>query len=131
MVCEHKYMNIRPRPNYRAGGATGCLHAGSHELLLLLLLLKLMVSPKRVFQNPFTKLFHKNYNFKIFTISAKLKIKIYVYWEIILIHVSWCILITAWLSCVTCLKVEIWGFGPSDMGLIDNRFPTSEGPNHI
>jgi hypothetical protein len=34
-----------------------------------------MVSPKRVFQNPFTKLFHKNYNFKIFTISTKLKIK--------------------------------------------------------
>jgi hypothetical protein len=23
MVCEHKYMNIRPpHPNYRAGGAT-------------------------------------------------------------------------------------------------------------
>jgi hypothetical protein len=22
MVCEHEYMNIRPTPNYRAGGAT-------------------------------------------------------------------------------------------------------------
>jgi hypothetical protein len=52
-------MNIRPRPNYRAGGATGCLHAGSHELLLLLLLLKLMVSPKRVFRTHLQNYFIK------------------------------------------------------------------------
>ena len=31
----------------------------SMMVLLLLLLLRLMASPKRVFQNPFTKLFHK------------------------------------------------------------------------
>ena len=61
MVCEHKYMNIPPPPNYRAGGATGCLHAGSHELLLLLLLLllKLMVSPKRVFRTHLQNYFIK------------------------------------------------------------------------
>jgi hypothetical protein len=41
----------------------------------IIIIIKINVSPKRVFQNPFTKLFHKNYNFNIFTISTKLKIK--------------------------------------------------------
>jgi hypothetical protein len=30
MVCEHKYMNIRPPLNYRAGGATACNELDSH-----------------------------------------------------------------------------------------------------